>query len=63
MENLHRERKREREGKRGKEREQRSEEQVSEDRQGDRQRRTYIGTDIRKTSLKIDGETEIGDPT
>ena len=32
----------EREGKTGKEQEQRSEEQVSEDRQGDRQHRSYI---------------------
>ena len=31
--------------------------------QGDREWRTYIGIDIRKTSLKTDGETESGDPT
>ena len=31
---------------------------MSEDRQGDRQQGTYTGIDIRKTSLKTDGETE-----
>ena len=32
---------------------------MSEDRQGDRQQGTYTGIDIRKTSLKTDGETDI----
>ena len=40
---LHRDLLKEKEGKRGKEQEQRSEQQVSEDRRGDRERRTYIG--------------------
>ena len=31
---------------------------ISEDRRGDRQRRTYIRIDIRKTSLKTDGKIE-----
>ena len=43
VENLHRDLFKEREGKRGKEQEQRSEQQVSEDRWGDRERRTYLG--------------------
>ena len=53
----------EREGKREEEQEQRSEQLVSEDRRGDREWRTYVGIDIRKTSLKADGETESGDLT
>ena len=40
VENLHRDLSKETEGKRGKELEQRPEQQVSEDRQGDRERRT-----------------------
>ena len=36
---------------------------ISEDRWGDREWRTYIRIDIRKTSLKTDGETESGEPT
>ena len=40
------------------EEEQGPEQQVSEDRQGDRQQGTYTGIDIRKTSLRTDGETE-----
>ena len=40
------------------EEEQRPEQQVSEERQGDRQQGTYTGIDIRKTSLRTDGETE-----
>ena len=52
-----------REGKRGKEQVQRSEQQVSEDRRGDRVWRIYTRTDMRKTSLKADGETESGEPT
>ena len=51
-----------REGKRGKEQEQRSEQQVSEDRRGDRVWRIYTGIDMRKTSLKTDGETESRNP-
>ena len=38
-------------------------EQVSEDRWGDRERRTYIEIDIRKTFQKTEGETESGYPT
>ena len=53
----------EREGKREEEQEHRSEQQVSEDRWGDREWRTYIRIDIRKTSLKTDRETESGEPT
>ena len=56
MVNLHRGFSKDREGKRGKEQEQRSEQQVSEDRRGDKEERTYIGIDTRKTSLKRDGE-------
>ena len=52
----------EKEGKRGKEQEQRPEGQISEDRWGDRERRTYLGIDMRKTSLKTEGERE-GDST
>ena len=78
VENLHRDLFKEREGKRGKEQEQRSEQQVSEDRWGDRERRTYIGIsskrergreeksksrDLRNRSLKTDRETESGEPT
>ena len=62
-EKLHRDLLKEREGKRAQEEEQRPKEQVSEDRQGDRKRRTYIGINIRKTSLKTDGETKTGEPT
>ena len=58
MENLHRDLLKEREGKRGEEQEQRSEQQVSQVRWGEREWRIYIGIDIRKTSLKTDGETE-----
>ena len=61
MEFLHRDLSKE--GMRGKEQEQRSEQQVSEDRRGDRQKRIYIGIDIRNTSLKTDGETESRDST
>ena len=57
VENLHRDLFKVTEGKRGKEQEQRSEQQVSEDRRGDRVWRIYIGIDMRKTSLKTDGET------
>ena len=62
MENLHRDLFKVREGKRGKEQEQRSEQQVSEDRRGDRVWRIYTGIDMRKTSLKADGETESRNP-
>ena len=62
-ENLLRDFSKEREGKKGKEQEQRSEQQVSEDRWGDREQRSNIGIDIRKTSLKTDVETESRDPT
>ncbi|WP_293716255.1 hypothetical protein, partial [Thiolapillus sp.] len=55
-----------------------SEQQVSEDRWGDRERRTYIGIslkrergreeksksrDLSNRSLKTDGQTESGEPT
>ena len=50
-----------REGGRGKE--QRAEYRVSEDRRGDREWRTSKWIDIRKTSLKTDGETVSGKPT
>ena len=36
---------------------------VSEDRRGDRQQGSYIRTDVRKTFMKTDGETESGEPT
>ena len=62
MENLHRDLFKVREGKRGKEREQRSDQQVSDDRRGDRVWRIYTGIDMRKTSLKTDGETESRNP-
>ncbi|WP_293726058.1 hypothetical protein, partial [Thiolapillus sp.] len=62
VENLHRDLFKVREGKRGKEQEQRSEQQVSEDRRGDRVWRIYTGIDMRKTSLKTDGETESRNP-
>ena len=58
VENLHRDLFKEREGKRGKEQEQRSEQQVSEDRWGDRVRRTYTGIDIRKTLSRQKGDRE-----
>ena len=48
---------------RGEEQEQRFEQQVLEDRWEGRERRTYIGIDIRKTSLKIVRETESGEHT
>ena len=68
----------EREGKREEEQEQRSEQLVSEDRRGDREWTTYIGTSQKRESgrekngksrdlsnryLKTDGETESGEPT
>ena len=62
VENLHRDFSKEREGKKGKEQEQRSEQQVSEDRRGDRVWRIYTGIDMRKTSVKTDGETESRNP-
>ena len=58
MVNLHRGFSKDREGKRGKEQEQRSEQQVSEDRWGDRVRRTYTGIDIRKTLSRQKGDRE-----
>ena len=36
---------------------------VSEDRRGDRQQGSYIRTDVRKTFMKTDGETESRDPS
>ena len=51
--NLHRDLFKKSEGKRRKE----------QDRQGDRERRTYVGINIRKTSLKTDEETKTGEPT
>ena len=78
MENLYRDLSKKREGERVKKQEQRSEQQVSEDRRGDRERRTYIGIsskrergreeksksrDLSNRSLKTDGETESGEPT
>ena len=63
MEILQRDISKERAGKRGEEQEQRSEQQVLEDRLEGRERRTYIVTDIRKTSLKIVRETESGEHT
>ena len=62
VENLQRDLLKVREGKRGKEQEQRSEQQVSEDRRGDRVWRIYTGIDMRKRSLKTDGETESRNP-
>ena len=53
----------EREGKRGEEREQQPEQQVFEDRREDKEWRTYMGTDIRKTCLKTGRQTENGNPT
>ena len=47
---------------RGEEQE-RPEQQVSDNRCGDKEWRTYIGTDIRKTSQKTGRETENGNPT
>ena len=35
---------------------------ISEDRREDRERRIYTGIDMRKTSLKTDGETESRNP-
>ena len=55
MVNLHWGFSKDREGKRGKEQEQKYEQRVSEDRWGDRVRRTYIGIDNRKTFLKTEG--------
>ena len=47
---------------RGEEQE-RPEQQVSDDRWGDKEWRTYIGADIRKTSQKTGRETENGNST
>ena len=51
---LHRDLLKEREGKRGKEQEQRSEEQVCEDRQGDRERKTYIWTSCSRDRGRVE---------
>ena len=66
-----------REVKTGKEQKHRSEKQVSEDRRGDRERRTYIGisrkkergrgeksrsTDLSNMSMKTDGDTRSREP-